>query len=369
MTFMNRLLCTGVCIALLGATACTGSPTDPSASSSGATISGLVSGSNGAGSSSSTSLPRAAATTSASGLTVAIEGTDRSAAVDASGHFQFTDVPPGDVRLRFSGNDVNATILIANVGSGEQIAIQVSVGGGTAALVEEVRSAHKVQLCHQSGTGQYHMIEVSTNAEPAHRAHGDGKVGDPVPGTLTKVFSGQCLPMGAGVNIEKLTNDQDADVAPGPSIDVGDLVTWKYVVTNVAAVLLSGVTVTDSKGVLVDCGLQTTLAIGASMTCTGSAPATLGPYSNVGTVNATSSNGPYSDSDPSHYVGVPPVVEPPGDGPKVQLCHRTGAGFYVSINVGISAEPAHRAHGDGTIGESVPGNVGKTFGPGCTVVG
>jgi hypothetical protein len=368
MTFMNRLLCTGACVALLGATACSGSPTDPSALSSGATISGLVSGISSAGSSSSTSLPRAAASSS-SGLAVAIEGTDRSAAVDASGHFQFTDVPPGDVRLRFSGNDVNATILIANVGSGEQIAIQVSVGGGTAALIEEVRSDHKVQLCHQSDAGQFHMIEVSTNAEPAHRAHGDGKVGDPVPGTLTKVFSGQCLPMGAGVNIEKLTNDQDADVAPGPSILVGDLVTWKYVITNVAGVPLSGVTVTDNRGVLVDCGSQTTLGIGTSMTCTGSAAATLGPYSNVGTVNATSSNGPYTDSDPSHYVGVPPVVEPPGDGPKVQLCHRTGAGFYVSIQVGISAEPAHRAHGDGAIGESVPGNLGKTFGAGCMVAG
>jgi hypothetical protein len=51
----------------------------------------------------------------------------------------------------------------------------------------------------------------------------------------------------------------------------------------------------------------------------------------------------------------------------VQLCHRTGAGFYVLIEVSVNAEPAHRAHGDGKIGEAVPGNAGKRFGAGCQV--
>jgi hypothetical protein len=280
-----------------------------------------------------------------------------------SGHFQFTDVPPGDVRLRFSGQGVDAAILIANVGSGEQIAIQVAVSGGTAALVDEVRSDHKVQLCHQSDAGQYHMIEVSTNAEPAHRAHGDGKVGDRVPGALTKVFSEQCRPTGVGVNIEKLTNDQDADVAPGPSIVVGAPVAWKYVITNTAAVPLTGITVTDNKGVAVNCNSQTTLAVGASMTCTGSGVAVPGQYSNIGTVTASSSSGPYTDSDPSHYLGVQP--DDGQEGPKITLCHRTGAGFYVRIEVGASAEPAHRAHGDGAPGETLPG-VG-TFSSSCTL--
>jgi hypothetical protein len=51
----------------------------------------------------------------------------------------------------------------------------------------------------------------------------------------------------------------------------------------------------------------------------------------------------------------------------VQLCHRTGAGFYVLIDISVSAEPAHRAHGDAKIGEAVPGQEGKVFGPGCRV--
>jgi hypothetical protein len=49
------------------------------------------------------------------------------------------------------------------------------------------------------------------------------------------------------------------------------------------------------------------------------------------------------------------------------LCHKTGASFYVPIEVSVSAVPAHLAHGDGKIGEAVPGQTGKVFGTGCSV--
>ena len=51
----------------------------------------------------------------------------------------------------------------------------------------------------------------------------------------------------------------------------------------------------------------------------------------------------------------------------MQLCHRTGNGSYHLIEVSINAEPAHRAHGDGKIGEAVPGSPGTFFGTGCSV--
>jgi hypothetical protein len=51
----------------------------------------------------------------------------------------------------------------------------------------------------------------------------------------------------------------------------------------------------------------------------------------------------------------------------VRLCHRTGNGRYQPIEISINAEPAHRAHGDGKIGEAVPGVTGKVFGAGCSV--
>jgi hypothetical protein len=135
-------------------------------------------------------------------------------------------------------------------------------------------------------------------------------------------------------------------------------------VTNTGAQNLTNISVVDDKAVAVNCNGQTTLAVGQSMTCTGTGVAVAGQYQNLGTVTATSSDGTFKDSDASHYVGVVPTAD---DGPKVQLCHRTGNGRYNLIEVGLSAEPAHRAHGDAKPGEAVPGNAGKVFGSSCAV--
>jgi hypothetical protein len=114
------------------------------------------------------------------------------------------------------------------------------------------------------------------------------------------------------ITIEKLTNGEEADTPPGPSIVIGDPVIWEYRLTNIGVVPLTGIVVDDDRGVVVSCAGQTTLAPGATMTC-------------------------------------------------------TGAGFYVMINVGIAAEPAHLAHGDGKPGEAVPGQPGRVFTAGCNV--
>ena len=108
----------------------------------------------------------------------------------------------------------------------------------------------------------------------------------------------------------------------------------------------------------------TTLAVTQSMTCTGTGTAVEGQYRNTGTVTADSASGAVTDSDLSHYLGVRPDDT---DGPKVQLCHRTGNGSYHQIEVSVDAAPAHRAHGDGKIGDAVPGMPGKVFGANCAV--
>jgi hypothetical protein len=123
--------------------------------------------------------------------------------------------------------------------------------------------------------------------------------------------------------------------------------------------------VTDDRGVVVNCNGITTLALGQSMTCTGTGQATAGQYRNVGTVTARTAAGQFTDSDASHYYGQVPTQN---EGPTVQLCHRTGNGSYHLIEVGASAEPAHRAHGDAKVGEQVPGAAaGRTFGASCGV--
>jgi hypothetical protein len=465
----TRTRCVPWCLALVVVAGCGGSagPTTPSA---GPTASSGVTQTTVAG------LVNATAAATPSGLSVTVVGTDLSAAVDSSGYFQIEGIPSGDVQLSFSGGTASATAQLSNVRQNEFIELQVELSGSTATIVSQVRSQGKVSLCHRTEAGVYHLIDVSVNAEATHRAHGDAKPGEPVPADPTKVFGESCQLVGPAVRIEKSTNGKDADVAPGPTILVGDTVTWEYVVTNTGGIDLTNVqvvddqgvtvdcsgqttlaaglsmtctgsgvatlgqysnlgtvtaestagsvTVTDSdashylgqetlppgikikkftngkdadqapgpvvlvgapvtweyvvtntgpidltdvqvvddQGVIVDCSGQTTLAEGMSMTCTGSGVATLGQYTNVGTVTANSASGPVSDSDVSHYLGQTTV--PVG---KVQLCHRTGNGTYHLIEVSVNAEPAHRAHGDGMIGEPVPGSPGKFFGAGCTI--
>jgi hypothetical protein len=268
------------------------------------------------------------------------------------------------VRLQFTGTIVNATVEISNVGEDQLIEIEVQLTGTSAVLVSEVRSMHKVLLCHRTGEGSFHKIDVSQSAEPAHIAHGDGKPGETVPGEQKLEFDQNCRAVGPAVQIEKSTNGQDADEAPGPTITVGNSVTWQYVVSNTGTIALTSILVVDDKNVAVSCP-STTLAAGQSMTCTGSGVATAGQYQNLGTVTASSSEGTVSDTDASHYFGQAPGTD--DDGPKVQLCHKTGNGSYHLIEVSVNAEPAHRAHGDGKIGEAVPGSPGKVFGPGCSV--
>ena len=341
------------------AAACGGGPTSPS-EIAGTTIAGTVSAPQAALSS-----PSAAV----GGLTVTVVGTNLTSTVESSGYFQLAGVPSGTVTLRFSDGAMNATVQLSNVGREALIEIQVQLRGTSAVIVDEVRSDSKVSLCHSTGNGSYHMIDVSNSAESAHRAHGDGKVGDPVPGQPTKVFDRNCsLVSASAVQIVKSTNGQDANEAPGPTLVVGSAVTWTYVVTNTGTVPLTNVVVRDDRNVTVTCP-ATTVAVGQSMTCRGTGVATAGQYRNVGTVTANSGTSTVSDTDASHYFGQAAVTTtpPPTDAARVQLCHRTGNGRYQLLEVSSDAEPAHRAHGDGKIGEAVPGMAGKVFGAGCSV--
>ena len=106
------------------------------------------------------------------------------------------------------------------------------------------------------------------------------------------------------VTIVKSTNGQDANTAPGPVIAVGSTVNWTYLITA-GSRDLTGITVTDDQGVTVTCP-SATLAAGTSITCTASATAVAGQYSNIGTVDATVvGGGAVTASDPSHYFGQP----------------------------------------------------------------
>lgn len=116
------------------------------------------------------------------------------------------------------------------------------------------------------------------------------------------------VPTASGLKIQKLTNGEDANTAPGPKLLVGSGVAWTYVVTNNGNVQLTNVRVTDDKGVAVTCP-GTVLNPGQTMTCTASGTAVAGQYQNVGTATGTPPSGPdVTASDPSHYFGWRPAI-------------------------------------------------------------
>lgn len=299
------------------------------------------------------------------GLTVRVIGTTLSATVGDAGLFRLTEVPAGTIRLQFQSADVDATAELPDVFGNQIIQLQVQVSGRTAVVVSDLREG-KVELCHAEGNGSYHAVTVSESAESAHRAHGDGTIGDPVPGRVGMTFDDGCRPAGPAIEIEKATNGDDADSGPGPEVVIGEPVRWEYRVSNTGTVNLTSVAVADDRGVTVDCRGQTSLAPGAVMTCTGAGVATLGQYQNVGSVTAgwasATASGTVTDSDLSHYLGVSPDD---AESQKITLCHKTGNGRYVKINVSVNAEPAHRAHGDAAVGEAVPGVAGTIFNSSC----
>ncbi len=115
------------------------------------------------------------------------------------------------------------------------------------------------------------------------------------------------LPPGdPAVDIEKLTNGYDADEPPGPTLRVGDPVTWTYIVTNTGDVDLENLDVTDD--IEGDVGFIGFLAVGESTTLTKTGFAVLGQYANLGCVVGYSAEDGtmVEDCDPSHY-------DPPGD--------------------------------------------------------
>jgi hypothetical protein len=83
---------------------------------------------------------------------------------------------------------------------------------------------------------------------------------------------------------------------------------------------------------------------------------------------AACGNGPRGATEPSASFSSSAAstgAGAEGTSPKVEVCHRAGDKF-VAISVAQPGVGAHLAHGDGLIGQAVPGST-ATFGPGCVI--
>ncbi|MDP9191004.1 MAG: GEVED domain-containing protein [Acidobacteriota bacterium] len=207
---------------------------------------------------------------------------------------QDADTAPGPAIL--VGSTVSWTYVVSNISSRPLTNIGVTDDQGVVVTCPATTLGAGLSFtCTGSGTavlGQYANIGTVEGTLPDASVVSDS---DP------SHYFGQSAP---SVTIEKRTNGLDADAPPGPIVPIGSNVNWEYVITNIGAEALDDIVVSDDQGVTVSCP-GTTLAIGASMTCTGSGTAQVGQYANIGTVEATlsvSENGVVA-SDRSHYFG------------------------------------------------------------------
>jgi hypothetical protein len=90
---------------------------------------------------SSSSVSNAAQTRDVGGVAaVQVVGTSLSSSVDGTGRFSLTNVPSGNVQLRFSGPNADATMGVGGLAAGQTVTIVVTVSGTQAALVSDSRS-------------------------------------------------------------------------------------------------------------------------------------------------------------------------------------------------------------------------------------
>ena len=202
------------------------------------------------------------------------------------------DQPPGPfVAL---GGAVTWTYRVTNTGNGPLTDVGVVDLRGVIVTCPQTTLAVDESIdCSASGTasaGQYTNQAVTTGSTELGERVSDN---DP-----SNHFGAD-----PGIHLEKSTNGDDADEAPGPLIPVGDPVDWAYQVFNTGNNTLTGVAVTDDHGVTITCPTDE-LAPREDMTCTATGTATLGNYENTASVTATDTTGAtVADDDPSHYFG------------------------------------------------------------------
>ncbi len=117
------------------------------------------------------------------------------------------------------------------------------------------------------------------------------------------------VPANPAIDIEKYVNGDDADNPPGPTVNVGDTVTFTYVVTNTGNTTLNNIAVIDSTLGPVICPLAT-LQPGETMNCGPETEVvvTPGPMFMQATVTGTSPSGtPATDTDPVNFIVVAPA--------------------------------------------------------------
>ncbi len=207
------------------------------------------------------------------------------------------DFPRGPILAL--GSAVDWTYVVTNIGQVNLNNVAVTDSQGVAvSCPASALAPGESMTCTGSG--------VATAGQYVNEARVEAQ--DPDGNTVSDTDTSHYFGSDPAVDLEKLTEGEDADAAPGPTLFEGCTVNWTYEVTNTGNIELANVAVTDDQGVVVSCPGDT-LDPGETMTCTASGVVTPGQYENQGEVAAEDPLGTQvSDVDLSHYFGE--TVEP-----------------------------------------------------------
>ncbi len=230
------------------------------------------------------------------------------------------------------GQDVVWAFKVVNVGNVDLTDVVVSDPtltdlGATISCPSDKLTIAGAMICTASPVKSTAGQQTNTASVSGTGPETVGPGGEPVPGkTVTDDDPANYFGAEPSIDVEKYIVvdgvDHDADAAPGPSLTVGSVASWKIVVTNTGNVPLLNVAVEDPKmaaaGAKIECAGGNpiaTLPAGAVVECTVSAKVTeAGVFTNTASATGTPPEmaGPdgkwftpdkVTDSDPANYNG------------------------------------------------------------------
>ena len=126
-------------------------------------------------------------------------------------------------------------------------------------------------------------------------------------------ISNPAIDLEKDISLDGGTTWQDADSAPGLDLLFGTDPRFRFSVTNMGNVPLTGIKLEDpglsafyQADLSTSCAIPATLSAGGSFVCYGTLPWLLGPQTNTATVTADFDSISLSDVDVANYVGIDP---------------------------------------------------------------
>jgi hypothetical protein len=281
------------------------------------------------------------------------------------------DTAPGlDVEL---GTEVRFRVIVTNNGNSDLTGITLSdnVFDLSGCAVQDTLNPDAFFECEfgpfPAEEGQHTNIVTTTGAFPS----GNGFTTDT---DAANYFGGDrpSIIIAKAISSNYSASWNDADTAPGPSLDIGADVFFRLTVTNNGNVALTELSLSDTTFDTSSCQIPSSLEPEGSFECVlGPFQVVEGPHTNTATTSAMFDGTAVTASDDANYIGEVPVVETPvindgdndagrdddvvsdedsqpsGDG-TVTLCHIPPGNPNAAhtITVGEPAVQEHLGHGD-----------------------